>query len=94
MKHCISNCMNGFCLCCRCGDPLVGHPSLTQERHRDLLNKCVRNLHNYCDHIEDNDIVLAAQCLRRALRYLGNITGKVTSEDILDVIFRDFCIGK
>lgn len=77
-----------------CGDPLVGHPSLTQERHRDLINRCLQNLHKYRDQIEGCDIVLAAQCLRKALRCMGSITGKVTSDDILDVIFRDFCIGK
>ena len=78
----------------RCGDPLIGHPSLTQDRHRDHLQKCVQSLHRYSEMIEDNDIVLGAQCLRRGLRRLGSITGRVTSEDILDVIFKDFCIGK
>ena len=78
----------------RCGDPLIGHPSLTQDRHRDHLHRCVQSLYRYRHMIEDNDIVLAAQCLRRGLRHLGSITGRVSSEDILDVIFRDFCIGK
>ena len=74
----------------------MGHPSLTQERHRDLLNRSLQNLYKYMyrDQLEDKDIVLAAQCLRRALKNMGSITGKVSSEDILDVIFRDFCIGK
>ena len=72
----------------------MGHPSLTQERHRDLLNRCLQNLYKYREQTGDDDIVLEAQCLRRALRHMGSITGKVTSEDILDVIFRDFCIGK
>jgi tRNA modification GTPase len=38
--------------------------------------------------------VLAAQSLRKATREIGKITGKITSEDIFDVIFKDFCIGK
>jgi tRNA modification GTPase len=35
-----------------------------------------------------------AEELRLAARRLGRITGRVDVEDILDVIFRDFCIGK
>jgi tRNA modification GTPase len=37
---------------------------------------------------------LVAQEVRESLYYLGLITGKVSTEDLLDVIFRDFCIGK
>ena len=35
-----------------------------------------------------------AEELRIAARSLGRLTGRVDVEDILDVIFRDFCIGK
>ena len=35
-----------------------------------------------------------AEDLRLALRALGRITGRVDIEDLLDVVFRDFCIGK
>ena len=37
---------------------------------------------------------LEAEDLRLAARELGRITGRVDVEDLLDVIFRDFCIGK
>ncbi len=37
---------------------------------------------------------LAAEELRSAIRQLGRITGRVGVEDILDVVFKDFCIGK
>ena len=37
---------------------------------------------------------LAAEDLRLAARALGRITGRVGVEDMLDIIFRDFCIGK
>ena len=42
------------------------------------------------------DLVLdqAAEELRMAIREVGKITGKVGIEDILDVVFSDFCIGK
>jgi tRNA modification GTPase len=38
--------------------------------------------------------VLVAEELRLAMRALGRITGRVDVEDLLDVVFRDFCIGK
>jgi tRNA modification GTPase len=37
---------------------------------------------------------LRAEDLRLAWRSLGRITGRVDVEDLLDVIFRDFCLGK
>ena len=37
---------------------------------------------------------LLAEELRAAALALGRLTGRVDVEDILDVIFRDFCIGK
>lgn len=39
-------------------------------------------------------LVGGAEYLRIGLRELGRITGKVGVEEILDVVFRDFCIGK
>jgi len=48
----------------------------------------------YQSYIDKDDIVLAAQSLRQATREIGKITGKITSEDIFDVILKDFCIGK
>jgi tRNA modification GTPase len=37
---------------------------------------------------------LIAEELRLAAWALGRLTGRVDVEDVLDVIFRDFCIGK
>ncbi|XP_018095365.1 tRNA modification GTPase GTPBP3, mitochondrial isoform X2 [Xenopus laevis] len=76
-----------------CGDPLHGAPSLTQTRHRLHLNKCLSALERYTTYREQ-DLVLAAEELRISHRELGAITGKVGVEEILDIIFRDFCIGK
>ena len=42
----------------------------------------------------DNDLVIVSSHLRMALREIGKVTGRVTSEDVLDVIFKEFCIGK
>jgi tRNA modification GTPase len=37
---------------------------------------------------------LLAEDLRLAMRAIGRITGKVDVEELLDFVFRDFCIGK
>ena len=40
------------------------------------------------------DLVCSAEELRYAAQAIGKISGNVDVEDVLDVIFRDFCIGK
>uniref|UniRef100_UPI003AAD42CF tRNA modification GTPase GTPBP3, mitochondrial n=1 Tax=Centroberyx gerrardi TaxID=166262 RepID=UPI003AAD42CF len=76
-----------------CGDPLSGAPSLTQARHRAHLQQCVAALAQY-QRYRDSDLALAAEGVRLALTSLGRITGRVGAEEILDIIFKDFCIGK
>ena len=41
-----------------------------------------------------NDVVLGAEELRYAAREIGRIGGMIDVEDVLDSIFREFCIGK
>lgn len=66
-------------------------PSPTRARHREALESCVANLLR----AESAPVTeLVAEDLRLAIRALGQITGRVDVEDLLDVIFRDFCIGK
>jgi tRNA modification GTPase len=66
-------------------------PGPTRERHRagvaaarDALERA--NLASQAE--------LKSEDLRIASRALGRITGRVDVEDLLDVVFRDFCIGK
>ena len=40
------------------------------------------------------EVALAAEDVRMAMRAIGRITGIVQIDELLDVIFRDFCIGK
>jgi tRNA modification GTPase len=68
-----------------------GSPALTRVRHRAALEDCREGLRR-AGGAEEAE--LAAEDLRLAARALGRITGRVDVEDILDVIFRDFCIGK
>ncbi|CAL8267487.1 unnamed protein product [Arctogadus glacialis] len=77
-----------------CGDPLAaGPPSLTQARHRAHLTQCAAALQQY-QRLRDRDLALAADGVRLALSSLGRITGRVGADEILDIVFRDFCIGK
>lgn len=66
-------------------------PAITRQRHREALQDCLANIERSFNAYE---VVLAAEDLRLAVRALGRITGRVDVEDLLDVIFRDFCIGK
>lgn len=77
----------------RCGNPLSSAPTLTQARHRAHLHQCVAALAQYHQY-RNTDLALAAEGLRVALTSLGRITGRVGAEEILDIIFKDFCIGK
>lgn len=65
---------------------------ITRERHRRHLQQCLQHLNNFLD--RDLPMDLAAEELRLAMRELGKVTGRVDVEELLDVIFRDFCIGK
>ncbi len=66
-------------------------PALTRARHRAALEECVAALRRA--HAV-GEVELRAEDLRLAMRALGRITGRIDVEDLLDVIFRDFCIGK
>lgn len=70
---------------------LTGQPSLTRARHRSALEACRHHLGRALI-VEEAE--LRAEDVRLAMRALGRITGKVDVEDLLDVIFQDFCIGK
>ncbi len=66
-------------------------PALTRTRHRMALGDCARALGSF---LGASAPELAAEDLRLATRALGRITGRVDVEDLLDVIFAEFCIGK
>lgn len=66
-------------------------PSLTRVRHRQSLEECRDYLERS---LSAPEIELAAEDLRLAMRALGKITGAVRVEELLDIIFKDFCIGK
>jgi tRNA modification GTPase len=68
---------------------------VTDARHFDLLNRAKDEIAHSTELLEQKtseEIVLIG--LHNALRYLGQITGETTTEDMLTRIFSTFCIGK
>ncbi len=64
---------------------------LTRKRHYEIFNDILNSLNRFLN--EDN-IELKAEDLRLGIRFLGQITGRVSVEDMLDKLFLEFCIGK
>lgn len=64
---------------------------ITNQRHRDSLEKILYDLKNidFSDNIE-----ITAEKLRSITNNISQITGEIGVDDILDVIFSKFCIGK
>src|SRR3984893_7540680 len=64
-----------------------------RERQRELLQQTAVSLQRSIGVVGQRE-ELAAEDLRSAVHSLGRLLGKVDVEDILDVIFKEFCIGK
>lgn len=71
-------------------------PTISQARHRNHLTQCLRYLQDYFELCADeqHDMAIAVEEIRKAMRELGRITGHVSANEILDIIFKNFCIGK
>jgi tRNA modification GTPase len=67
---------------------------ITRERHRKALDSTKMALDRAVAEGASGRLDIVAEELRLAAQTLGRLTGRVDVEDILDVIFRDFCIGK
>lgn len=65
--------------------------TLTRARHRAALQDCTAALERA---FKLNEPELVAEELRVGITALARITGRIDVEDLLDVIFHDFCIGK
>ena len=68
---------------------------VTNARHYDLLKSAAAELDNAISALNDDlseELILVF--LHNGLRYLGQITGETTTEDILSQVFATFCIGK
>ncbi|MEO8446705.1 MAG: GTPase, partial [bacterium] len=68
---------------------------LTNLRHKICLENVVESLKNAVQTIDEGlSGEFISVDLRTSLSHLGEITGEVTNDDILNNIFRNFCIGK
>ncbi len=86
-------------------DKLLAHFHIKTVRTGDVLVTNLRHYQNLLQTSESLDRVLTgidegitgdflAMDIRQALHYLGEITGSISTEDLLDNIFSKFCIGK
>jgi len=66
---------------------------ISRTRQRKLLQETAASLQR-CIAVIGQGEELAAEELRTAAHSLGRLLGRVDVEDILDVIFREFCVGK
>ena len=68
---------------------------ITNTRHYSALKEVQAGLADIKSGIENNITGdLLSSDIRRCLHYLGEITGEISNEDMLDYIFSKFCIGK
>jgi tRNA modification GTPase len=68
---------------------------MINARHQEALQRALRHTQHTIEALRTNQTLeLAAMDLRIATNAIGEIVGKTTTEDILDSIFSQFCIGK
>ena len=68
---------------------------VTNARHYEALVKAKENILRVIQGLDDNisgDFI--AMDIRQVLHYLGEITGEITTDEVLGNIFKNFCIGK
>ena len=70
-------------------------PVITRTRHREALQSCLNSIKSAKTALlSDEEPEIVAEELRAATKSLGRVVGAVDVEDLLDVVFGDFCIGK
>jgi len=68
---------------------------LSDRRHREAVQRSSQSLESFVDGLKSKtSSEFLATDLRNTLFHLGSVTGETTTEDILDMIFSKFCIGK
>lgn len=66
-------------------------PAITRSRYRWEIEKAIIHINNS---ISLKDAELNSEEIRLAARCMENSTGKISTDEILDSIFSNFCIGK
>ena len=68
---------------------------ITNIRHKNLITKAIKNVKKTKETIKNNmPLDIIAIFIKDILEDLGNITGEVVTDDIIDEIFSKFCLGK
>ena len=79
-------------------NPSTGEENVvvTQTRHANHVRSAVACLERFLERVDEGAYAddLAAEELRKANTEIARIMGKVDVEQVLDVLFRDFCVGK
>lgn len=68
--------------------------ALSRARHRDALVTAQQYLQQFSINLKDRNLELLALDLRGALQSVGSVTGQTATDEVLDLIFSSFCIGK
>jgi len=74
--------------------PSSESPYITERRHYEALSAAAHHLGSFIDNIGCVDLDLLSIDMRATLDALGQITGVVSTDDLLDDVFSSFCIGK
>lgn len=67
---------------------------ITNERHFDALCRTLESLKRAYENISEFTLDLVSVDIKQAYSEIGEITGNTASEDIIDAIFKKFCLGK
>ena len=69
--------------------------TVTNERHREIIKNTQKNAQKSIDTIDNNlPVDITTITIKEMLDDLGKITGSTASEDIINEIFKKFCLGK
>lgn len=68
--------------------------ALSRARHHDALVSADQSLRQFSGGLLDRNLELLSLDLRDALQAVGSVTGETATDEVLDLIFSSFCIGK
>lgn len=71
-----------------------GNVIITNERHKDALSRASESIKRAISAIANETLDLISIDIKQAYYQIGEITGNTTSEEIIDSIFKKFCLGK
>jgi tRNA modification GTPase len=78
------------------GAQLEEAPGLTRARHRAAVTAAIDELERFGQVLNEGSVPMsiAAIHVRRAADLLSELIGVLHTDDVLDVVFRQFCVGK